>query len=372
MKTDEEEFMKFTEKLMNPKTAPKGYKPWFIRCKKKGKDPDTKISWKAEKSRLTPAEAKRRLRNNWGNVGIAGRRNDRLLLLDVDDPEIESELKPTLKIRSRSRVGTHAIYWADPEDEKLPANIPTEEGELRTDDQYVVAPGSFVPCKETELREKRAAGEITREQKQQVMQDSQRGYYTLDNDREINTLSFEELPKVFQEEYRKRKEREKKAHEEKEDFNPDEVASKGNRSALFDLSISDLTARGFDGRDPHPLHASDTGANWSISEGVGHCWRHEVSLNALQFLCVECGYLSCHEAGTPHNGAGSAVIGNNEAIWKAWLHAKKEGYIPEDDKIPAKAMKYLARKHDVYEPKEDELLPKPQFNEVVRIVEEKY
>lgn len=371
MKTDETEFQKFIEKLMNPETAPKGYKPWLIRCKKQGKDPDTKISWKAEKSRLTPAEAKRRLRNNWGNVGIAGRRKDRLLLLDVDDPDIESELKPTLKIRSRSRVGTHAIYWADPEDDKLPANIPTEKGELRTDDQYVVAPGSFVPCTEKELREKRAAGEISREQKQQVMDDDKRGYYTIDNDKEINTLSFEELPEVFKEEYKNRQERSEEAKNRKENYDVDQVSSE-KYSALFELSITDLTGRGISQRDPHPLHISNTESNWIITDGVGHCWRHEVSLNALQFLCVECGYLPCHEAGTPHNGAGSAVIGNDEAIWEAWLHAKEQGYIPEDDKIPTRALKHLARKHDVYEPKDNELLPQPAYNKVLRIAEEEY
>lgn len=372
MKTDEQEFKKLINKLMNPETAPKGYKPWLIRCKKEGKDPDTRISWKAEKSRLTPAEARRRLRNNWGNVGIAGRRNDRLLLLDIDDPEIESELKPTLKIRSRSRVGTHAVYWADPEDDKLPANIPTEKGELRTEDQYVVAPGSFVPCEESELREKRAAGEITREQKREVMNDENRGYYTLDNDKEIQQLSFEELPEVFKEEYENRQRRKKEAHKSKEDFDPEQIENNQNHSALYELSIHDLTGRGLSGRDPHPLHASTTGANWSIEGGVGHCWRHDVSLNALQFLCVESGYLNCHEAGTPHKGAGSAVVGNDEAIWKAWLHAKKNGYIPDDDNIPTRAMKHLARKHDVYEPDDDSLLPTHAYNKVIQIVGEKY
>lgn len=371
MKPKPKEFTQFMEKLMNPETAPKGYKPWLLPVKKKGKDPDTRISWKAEKSRLTPAEAKRRLKHNYGNVGLSGRRDDRLILLDIDDPSIEDQLKPTLKIRSRSRVGTHAIYWAHPEDDKLPANIPTEKGELRTDDQYVVAPGSYVPCTESELNEKRAEGEINREQKQRVLNDEDRGYYTLDNDKEIATIKFEELPQVFQQEYENRQQREEEALNKETDFEPEEVKAK-DKSALFELTITDLTSRGLDGRDPHPLHASSTGANWSINDGVGHCWRHEVSLNALQFLCVESGYLNCHEAGTPHKGHGSAVIGNYEAIWEAWLHAKKTGYIPEDDPVPTKALKYIAKKHDVCDPSGMDLLPTNAYNKTIEIVEEKY
>jgi len=371
MKPKTEEFTKFMEKLMNPETAQKGYKPWLLPVKKKGKDPATRISWKAEKSRLTPAEAKKRLEGNYGNVGLSGRRDDRLILLDVDDPSIENELKPTLKIRSRSRFGTHAIYWAHPEDDKLPANIPTDKGELRTDDQYVVAPGSYVPCTERELREKRAAGEITREQKQRVMEDEERGYYTLDNDKEIATISFEELPEVFQEEYENRQRREEEALNKETDFKPKEIDAT-DKSALFDLSITDLTSRGLTGRDPHPLHVSGTGSNWSISKGVGHCWRHEVSLNALQFLCVESGYLDCHEAGTPHKGHGSEVIGNNEAIWEAWLHAKKTGYISSDDPIPTRALIYIADKHDVCDTSSIDLLPTNAYNKAIEIVEEKY
>lgn len=370
MKTDASEFKKFVEILMDSQTAPKGYTPWLLPCKKNGKDPDTTISWKADKSMLTIAEAKRRLENNWGNVGLAGRENDQLILVDIDDPSIEDQLKPTLKIRSRSRVGTHAIYWADPEDEKLPANIPTEKGEIRSSDQYVVAPGSHVPCTEEELREKRAAGQISREQKKQVMEDPQKGYYTLDNEKQIQEITFEELPKVFKEEYRDRQIREEEAHE-KEDFEA-EVVNAENRSALYELEITDLTARGLDGRDPHPLHASSTGANFSISEGVGHCWRHEVSLNAIQYLCVEADFIACHRAGTPHNGHGSEVIGNDQAIWVAWRHAKEQGYIPEDDPIPTRALKHIARKHDVYNEDETGLLTTSSYNKTLEILEEEY
>lgn len=359
---------------MDANTAPKGYTPWILPCKKDGKDPDTRISWKAEQSRLTPAEAIRRLKNNWGNVGLSGRADDQLILVDIDDPSIEDQLKPTLKIRSRSRAGTHAIYWADVDDEILPCNIPTDQGEIRSSDQYVVAPGSYVPCTEEGLTEKVEAGEYTEEQKQKALEDPDLGYYTLDNQKSISKITFEELPEPFKNAYRKKKEVENNPDY---DFEPEIVEGK-DTSALYELEITDLTASGVTGRDPHPLHASDTGANWVITEGVGHCWRHLVSLNAIQFLCVESGYMNCHEAGTPHKGSGSQVTGNDEAIWEAWKHAKETGYIPEDDPIPFRALCHITRKHELCDPEKipnrgsDKLLPKNIYRKALQIVEDEY
>jgi len=376
--TKPKEFVGFVDKLMAAEHAPSGYTPWIIPCKKESKDPDTKISWKAPSSRLTPAEAKRRLTKQWGNVGIAGRPDDQLILVDIDDPSIENELKPTLKIRSRSRTGTHAIYWADPDDDKLPCNIPTNKGEIRSSDQYVVAPGSYVPCTKQELKDKVEAGELTEEQKQQVMEDPDRGYYTVDNNHHINTIKFEELPEVFREQYHDGGEEDEWR---RENYNPEEIENNKECSALFDLSTSDLTGRGFKGRDAHPLHTSETGANWCIEGELGHCWRHLVSLNAIQYLCVESGYLSCLDAGSSHhnsNSGPSEVRDNDEAIWKAWKYAKEQKYIPEDDPIPARALCHIARKHDLCSEEKipdrgsEELLPRKIYEEAVEIVRYSY
>ena len=43
---------------------------------------------------------------------------------------------------------------------KLPANIPTDIGECRGVDQYVLVPGCYVPCSEEELLKKVEAKEI--------------------------------------------------------------------------------------------------------------------------------------------------------------------------------------------------------------------
>jgi putative DNA primase/helicase len=239
----------------------------------------------------------------------------------------------------------------------------------------VVAPGSYVPVTEDGLKEKIEAGEITEQQKQDVLNDPDRGYYTLDNDKEIAQIRFEELPEVFREQYNDSDENSNESEGGQEEYERRKKQNSGNQSVLFDLEITDLTGRGFKGRDAHPLHPSGTGANWSISKGVGHCWRHLVSLNAIQYLCVEAGYLTCLEAGSPHynsNTAGSEVTGSDEAIWVAWKQAKETNCIPEDDPIPTRAMKHIARKHDVAQFDDDRLLTTKSYNRVLEIVEEEY
>lgn len=371
MQTKPGQFLEFVNRLLTSEKVSKDYKPFIFPVQKENKAPSTNISWKAEQARMTIPEARQRLAKNNGNIGIAGRPDDRLILLDIDDPAIEDELKDTLKIRSRSRSGTHAIYWAEPEDDILPCNIPTEKGELRSSDQYVVAPGSYVPVTEEELQQKVEEKEITETEMQEILEDPFRGYYTIDNQEDIAEISFEELPKVFREQYLASQRQ--KQNQEQEEYEPSEEISSSQASALYELTISDLTGRGFSGRDPHPIHNSETGKNWSIGQGLGHCWRHQVSLNALQFLCVEAGYLTCLEAGTPHHnssGGPSQVKGDDQAIWVAWKYAKENNYIAEDDPVPLRAMHYIARKNNVYDADKGELLPPKAYNKTIDLVED--
>ena len=367
------QFLEFMKRLMDSRNVSSDYKPFIFPVQKNNKAPGTKISWKAEESRLSIPEARQRLAEDNGNVGIAGRPSDRLILLDIDDPSIEDEIKDTLKIRSRSRSGTHAIYWADPEDDALPCNIPTDKGELRSSDQYVVAPGSYVPVTDQELEDKVEAGEITEQEKQEIQEDEFRGFYTIDNDQEIAEIKLEELPDLFQEHYEDSEDQDR--HAEKEEFDAEQVQSDNEHSALYDLEIHDLTGRGLGERDPHPLHASETGKNWSLGDGVGHCWRHLVSLNALQFLCVEAGLYTCQEAGSPHhnsNAGSSMVTDNDEAIWEAWLHAKKNSYIPDDDPVPVRAIHHIARKEGIADPDEYGDLDSSEWNRVLKAIEVDY
>jgi len=347
---------------------------------KHAKAPDTKMSWKATQAQLTYPEADERIAHGY-NVGVSGRSNDKLILVDIDDPAIEHELKPTLKIRSRSRTGTHAIYWAHPDDNKLPCNIPTEQGEIRSSDQYVVAPGSYVPCRRLELLEKYNEGEINQQQYKTVLKDDDRGLYTVENHTTPEHIRFDELPTVFKETYQTQQEKQEQYQEQAIEFDPDTIEGNGNRSALFDLEISHVAPSGLGEREPHPLHDSGTGMNWLVDGDLGHCWRHLVSLNALQYLCVQAGYLNCQEAGSPHHNSShgpSMVLGDNRAVWEAWKEAKSRGYIPEDDPVPVRALHFIADKHElcpsklIPSPSSDELMPYPAYKRAIEIVESRY
>ncbi len=184
-------------------------------------------------------------------------------------------------------------------------------------------------------------------------------------------IFFQDVPEFFKEQYYRVLKQEKEVELKNETIKPT-----GKHSALFDLTIGNIVGTVPGTRDPHPLHASDTGANFSVSNGIAHCWRHSVSLNAIQFLVVESGYMSCQDAGTGHKtgGAGSSrVKGDYGAIFHAWLQAKKDNLIPKDDPIPTKAMAYIAYNHGLIPIEDkDKFLPIEVYNEVLRIVEEKY
>jgi putative DNA primase/helicase len=347
------EFLFFTDLLV--KGAPVGYTPHLFKCKKGGKEPVEGISWKSPLARLTVEEAL-----NWmaegGNIGIAGTADDPLVL--VDDDTGKMKIKATLKSRSRSRKGGHGYYFSKPP--KIP-NIATEnDGEVRSQWQYVIVPGSYV---ETDSL---TVPESDRENA---------GYYTVENARPPAWITFDELPQVFRDQYNKDQSVPPKPPAT---FNP-QIAT-GRHSALFDVNPRDIAAR--EGRPTEPRkrwpaiwHDSKTGANMSLStNGLLHCWRHNRSFNGLQALTVLSGYMGCSEAGTPHRGAGgsSQVIGDNGAIFHAWLYAKNHSYIPEDDPIPVKALNYIAEKHLGYKAKDGELLPRDIYRRVLQIVEAEY
>lgn len=93
-------------------------------------------------------------------------------------------------------------------------------------------------------------------------------------------------------------------------------------------------------------------------------------MNGLQALAVLSGFATCGEVGTPHHGGSNTL--DDGAIFHAWRYAKEEGYIPEDDPIPVRAMNHIARKHGICDPDQYERLPKWAYNRVLDTVEEEY
>ncbi len=241
--------------------------------------------------------------------------------------------------------------------ESLNTNITTSLGEVRSCDQYVLAPGSFVPVSE----------------KEKETNDPKLGCYTVANAIPPTKIKFEQLPDIFLEQIKKNKEQEQKILLQPKKT----VKPTGKHSALFDLTISDVIGgHKQDSRYPHPLHDSDTGQNFMIGDKLAHCWRHLVSLNALQFLVVKSGFMPCEDAGTGHkkNASPSMVVGNNGAVFHAWKQAKLEDLISKDDPIPVRAMRYIATEHKLVSKdfKFVGKLPREIYNNVLKTVEELY
>lgn len=379
IKTNPQEFIKFNTTLMS--NAPKGYIPWYFPVIEYNKAPDglaiskcspplydgKKGNWKAPWSRLTYKEALERLKEG-KNVGISGRKDDPLIIIDIDDWNLTNQAPKTLIILSRKRCGIHAFCWKHPDCRKLPLNIPTDFGEVRSSDQYVVAAGSYCKTSCNDID-----GEpITDKHKTDIKNDPNLGVYSIMENVSPCFIKYEELPVFFLDKEIRREEKENNKPEYKNKV----ITLDGKKSALFDLKITDIISTTHGNRKPHPLHSSDTGMNFSVDDNLSHCWRHLVSLNAIQFLVVKSGYMSCLDAGTGHinSGAGtSKVTGDDGAIFYAWKEAKKMGIIPINDPIPVRALKYIAHKHELI-PSEYTFwkLPVEIYNKVIKIIEGEY
>lgn len=367
---DSDEFRRFIDLLMSG--APDGYEPWLFRCEKESKAPATEFgSWKDDSNCLTPDEAVEWMERGY-NIGIAGMENDRLVNVDIDDDDETNpeDMKATLRARSRSRSGRHGWYFAQ-EGEDVP-NIPTEaKGEVRAQGQYVLAPGSYVPTEPEEVPDG---------------QEEYAGYYTLETEHEPASITVDELPDVFREQIRRSEQQRQLDDTAGDDDEDGELDFNGN-SALFDVTAEDVAAK--EGASTNPtdrwesaFHGSDTGENMSLSgKGRIQCWRHNVAHGGLQALVTLSDYPGgCEDVGKGHkksNAGPSCIKGDDSAIWYAWKYAKEQGYIPDDDPVPYRAMKHLCRERglcpvteipDGYDPEEGERLPGYAFDAVIETI----
>jgi hypothetical protein len=349
MKPRVQEFRRFTDRLLG--SAPLGYIPHFFRCSPNSKTPALEFgSWSSIRNRLTIEQAE-----NWmeegGNIGIAGMPYDPLTIVDQDHGLLNWNIK-TLRTRSRSRVGLHNYcFSADP---KIP-NIPTDHaGEVRSQGQYVIAPGSYVPTDPDGVPPEDRGNT---------------GYYTIEEDLPVAWITYDDLPEVFREAH------EKQAIEQPTEA-PRTVKPTGRHSAVFDVTARDVVIRNGKPTAPNKrwgsiFHDSDTEQNMSLStEGLLHCWRHNCTFGGLQALAVLSGRFTCLEVGTPHRGGRRTL--SDEAIFHAWLYAKKHGYIKEDDPCPTRALAYIAKKHLDYTAEENKPLPRDIYRKALKILEVEY
>jgi len=366
-----DEFMRFIAQLR--KSAPEGYKPWLFRCGQKGKDPATEFgSWKDEDNRLSPKKAAEWIEHGY-NIGIGGMGHDRLANVDIDDDDETDpdDMKDTLRARSRSRYGRHGFYF-EADGEEIP-NIPTDDkGEVRAQGQYVLAPGSFVPTDAEEVPEG---------------QEEKAGYYTVEKAREPATITQDELPEVFQ---RKIHQQQVEAGDDENARNDEPDVPKGDgKSAVFKVTAEDVAHREGASTDPSDrwgsaFHGSTTGENMSLSnEGRIQCWRHNVAHGGLQALAALSDYpKGCADIGTGHkdsNSGPSCIKGDDSAIWHAWKFAKENGYIPNDDPVPYRALKHICRERDLcpvteipdgYDPDEGKTIPEHAYDAAISTIRE--
>lgn len=326
-------FNEFYDALMS--NAPEGYTPWFFPCVKNGKNPDpqailkidsnSKGSWHHESARLNKGQCIEHIKQGY-NIGFSARKDDPIILGDIDEVECMSQIPiNTLTQTSRKRSGGHFIGWD--KDGSAKVNLPTDFGEMRSNNQYVLCCGSYVPFDLDNEKDKKAFDKLPKE----AREDKLIGYYTINNKCSPREFTFNDLPEFFKE---KQKEN---INAEAEIFNREEKKTyedkDGKYSDLFKLKVSDIIGlTPSNKRTGHPLHESDTDSNWSLSKdgSIGHCWRHLVSLNAVQYLCVKAGYSKCEDAGTPHEHRGiSKIKGDKEAFEIAYNEAIKLKLIKE-------------------------------------------
>lgn len=377
------EFKRFHELLMSE--APTGYVPHYFKVRRCSKAPATQFgSWKHSDARLSLRGALQWMQKG-GNVGIAGRGpcenctdeneadcpicegtpvDDALVNVDIDDDEetTPDDVPPSLRARSRSRTGWHTWYFNESGD--VP-NVPTDEyGEIRTDWQYVVAPGSFVASVSDEI----------------PADATDAGYYTVADAEPVAQVTYDDLPEVFHDIATE-------AAENAETIADGEVvddiagasltpadspaldtdaSDTSGKSGVFDIDATDIIGnRSPSDRFDSVFHGSDTGANMSVSRGRVHCWRHHVAHGGLQTLAVlsnEINY-GCREVGTAHgdtnksnhSDAGPCVLKNDwRLIWAAWHEAKVRGEIPTDDPVPFRALLGIAVRDGLID--EDEIV----------------
>ncbi len=370
------QFEKFYYFLM--KEAPKDYTPWFFPCSKNDKNPyalaiinlapplslccnaewkkrltkreeeqivtakeegkkepkiepkwrcdeceKTKGSWHMPHARLTKEQVIEHIRQGY-NIGLSARTDDALIIIDIDEEEYLNQVpKETLIVTSRKRAGLHAFCWD--KDGSAKKNIPTDFGEIRSDNQYVLACGSYVPFELENEKDKKAYEKLP----QYAKDDELIGYYTIKESVSPREIDFNGLPDLFKDKVMNDLEEEAniKNRETQKEF-----TGEGKYSELFNLKVSDIVGLiPANKRQGHPLHESDTDANFSLTEdgSLAHCWRHLVSLNAVQYLCVKAEYRSCVDCGTPHKQGISKIKGDKEAYKVAYDEAVKLGLIKE-------------------------------------------
>lgn len=329
------EFKKWYSLLME--SSPPDYTPHLFVADKHGKIPHmARGSWSLDRNRITTEQAIKLIRRGF-NIAIAGMPTDNLVIVDIDNESVIDigTLVPTLSVRSRSRTGSHWFYFIDRVEDQRNIAVP-EVGELRCQNQYVIAAGSYVPTNpETVPYHQR---EFT-------------GLYTVENAVPPTHIAFDQLPLIFRKQYIYKylipsvKDRFADMARIFDD-EPVHTGEQKSKSGLFDLEVSDIVNVPRDGRNfASPIHGSKNGKNSTYSNGWLHCFRCGVSHNAITLLAVMAGISTCGSAGFGHkysaSGRSSVDTKDGGTVYVIWDFARRAGYLPRDDPPPNAALRHF-------------------------------
>jgi hypothetical protein len=153
---------------------------------------------------------------------------------------------------------------------------------------------------------------------------------------------------------------------------PDPLAksdSDEGTSALFDLDIRDVTGLDADYRGTSPLgHHGESETYFVIIEkrDVAFDHKYKVAYNALTYLLADAGERS------PNDPNGRL---DDSEVFSAWIHAKREGLIPDDDPVPRRALRHVAVEHGHCERDEIEdgwKFPSDAYDDALDTLEDEY
>lgn len=155
----------------------------------------------------------------------------------------------------------------------------------------------------------------------------------------------------------------------------DNVDSNSNTSAIYEAKLNDVmnVKTGYRGDHPIQHHGNSHSGYFVVYEenGEKHArdFKKGYNYNALTWLAVASG------ARRPSHPEGKL---DEQETWEVWKYAKEQGYIPEDDPVPARAMWHIARTEDcapssvIPSSMDDPKLPATNYNDILDTIEGTY
>ena len=162
---------------------------------------------------------------------------------------------------------------------------------------------------------------------------------------------------------------------ERTDLSGSPASGSGAGSALFDLDITDVTGLSTDYRGPSPLGHHGESENYFtlLDDGLAFDHKHKAAYNALTYLLADAGERP------PARPNGSV---DDAELLAAWVHAKRERLLADDDPIPRRALRAIARdatgwsgelvEHETADGDTFDGLPRDAYNDALDAVREEY